>query len=104
MGYVAKLLSFVREIRNGANVSDAKVDRGGSDIRTVEHFSAPGDDSHPLPGDYAHTEPQAGTGRDSAVGYLDPLNEPVAGPGEKRSPRSLHGPATSPALATRSFR
>lgn len=85
MGRVAKLLSFVRAARNGAKVSDAKVDRGGGDTRTLDHFSDPGDDSHPLPGDYAAALPQAGTGRDSAVGYVDPFNTPVAQPGEKRS-------------------
>lgn len=84
MGRIAKLLSFVRIERNGAKVSDVKVDRGGGDARTVEHFSAPGDDSFPLATDYLHTEKQAGTGRDSAVGYVDPINEPKALEGDKR--------------------
>lgn len=84
MGLVAKLLSFTRLTRNSAEVSDVKVDRGGGDTRTLEHFSAPGDDSHPLPGDYVAALSQAGTGREAAVGYLDPLNNPKAGPGEKR--------------------
>ena len=84
MGRVVKVLSFKRFVRNGVNVSDVKADRGGSDTRTLEHFSAPGDDSQPLPGDYAAALPQAGTGRDSAVGYVDPVNEPKSGPGEKR--------------------
>jgi hypothetical protein len=64
--------------------SDVVVDRGGGDSRTAQHFGAPGDDSHPLPGDFVATTGQAGTGRDSAVGYIDPLNTQTAQPGDKR--------------------
>lgn len=84
MGRVAQLLSFVRAVAGTAKVSDATVDRGAGDDRTAQHFSDTGDDSVPLPGDYAHLSGQAGEGRDSVVGYIDPANEQKAGPGEKR--------------------
>jgi hypothetical protein len=84
VGRVVKILSFVRAIRNGVPVSDVKCDPGGGAIVTAEHTAPPGDDSQPLAGDYAAVSDAAGTGRQSAVGYYDPVNEPKAGPGEKR--------------------
>jgi len=84
MGRIAKLLSFVRTTRNGANVSDVKVNPGGGGNITAEHFSSPGDDGHPLVTDYVALNTDAGTGREYASGYIDPLNAPVALPGDKR--------------------
>lgn len=84
MGRIAKLLSFVRVTRNGAKLSDVKVDPGGGPNVTAEHFAAAGDDSNPLPGDYVALNADSGSGRESAIGYLDPLNEPKALPGDKR--------------------
>jgi len=84
MGRLAVLLSFLRTTKNGAQVSDVKVDPGGGANVTAEHFSAPGDDSHPLPDDYVALNGDSGTGRESAIGYLDPANEPKALPGDKR--------------------
>lgn len=84
MGRIAKLLSFLRVTRNEAKISDVKVDPGGGPNVTAEHFAAAGDDSHPLPGDYVALNTDSGSGRESAIGYLDPLNEPKAQPGDKR--------------------
>jgi hypothetical protein len=84
MGRIAKLLSFVREVRNGAKVSDSKVDPGGGANITAQHFAAAGDDSHPMPGDYVALNTDSGSGRESAVGYLDPLNAPKALTGDRR--------------------
>ena len=84
MGRIAKLLSFVRVTQNTAKVSDVKVDPGGGPNVTAEHFTAAGDDSHPLPGDYVALNTDSGSGRESAIGYLDPLNEPKALAGDKR--------------------
>ena len=83
-GKLAKLLSFVRTTRNDAIVSDVKVDTGGGYNLTGEHFSAPGEDAHPLPDDYVVMMPVQATGRTVAVGYADPNNPQVAEPGEKR--------------------
>ena len=69
MGRIAKLLSFVRVVRNGANLSDVKVDPGGGANITAEHFATPGDDSHPMPNDYVALSADSGTGRESAIGY-----------------------------------
>lgn len=84
MGRIAKLLSFVRGEANGSKVSDVKADPGGGANLTAQHFADPGDDSHPLPGDYVAMGGAAGTGRVNAVGYLDPKNEQKAQAGEKR--------------------
>lgn len=84
MGRLAKLLSFIRTVRNGANVSDVKIDPGGGPNITAQHFADPGDDSFPLTTDYPVSIDVAGSGRESIVGYVDPLNTPVAQPGDKR--------------------
>jgi len=85
MGLISKILSFSRTTRtNGAKVSDVKTNPGGGANLTLEHFSAPGDDSHPLPGDYVASQKTPGSGRGAAVGYIDPKNTPLATAGEKR--------------------
>jgi hypothetical protein len=84
MGRIAKVLSFVRAIRNEAKLSDVKVDPGGGPNVTAEHFAAAGDDSHPVPGDYVALNSDSGSGRESAIGYLDAINEPKALAGDKR--------------------
>ena len=84
MGRIAKILSFTRLTRNGAKVSDVKVDAGGGANVTAEHFSPAGDDSQPLTTDYSFVEPTERNGGAVVVDYLDPLNEPKAQPGDKR--------------------
>jgi hypothetical protein len=84
VGRLAKLLSFTRVTRNGAEASDAKVDPGGGANLTVEHFAGAGDDSYPLPGDYGILSRILSTGRDVIVGYLDPKNQQKANAGDRR--------------------
>lgn len=84
MGRIGKLLSFVRAVRNGAQVNDVKLDPGGGPLITAEHFSSPGDDSHPLPGDYVRVGDVPQSGREAVTGYVDPANAHKAQPGEKR--------------------
>lgn len=84
MGLIAKVLSFTRVKKNGAEVSDVKVDPGGGINATPEHYHPLGDDAYPLTGDFAAVMLTAGTGRGVVVGYLDPLNTPKASEGERR--------------------
>lgn len=84
MGRIAKVLSFVRAVRNGAQVSEAKGDPGGGPNTTSAHYSAPGDDGFPLGTDYMLLVPLPGEGREAAAGYLDPKNAGKAARGEKR--------------------
>ena len=84
MGRIARLLSFVRLTRNDVKVSDVKVNPGGGPNITAEHFADAGDDAHPLITDYVALNTDSGSGRETAIGYLDPLNEPKAQPGDKR--------------------
>lgn len=84
MGRIARLLSFVRLTKNDAKVTDVKVDPGGGPNVTTEHFADAGDDSHPLTTDYVALNSDSGTGRETAIGYLDPINEPKAQAGDKR--------------------
>ena len=81
---LGKLLSFFRGIRNGAKLSDVKLDPGGGPNITAEHFSAPGDDSHPLAGDYVVSVDIQRSGGSAVVGYLDPKNDQKTAQGEKR--------------------
>lgn len=84
MGFVAWVLSFTRAERNGANVSDVKANPGGGPNVTSVHFGPAGDDSQPLPGDALIGVEIPGSGRAASVGYADPLNVPIAAPGDKR--------------------
>lgn len=76
MGIVSQVLS--------SEGLDVKTDRGSGDNVTAQHFSSPGDDSQPLPGDYCALSGATGTGRQTAVGYRDAKNSGSAAPGEKR--------------------
>lgn len=80
MGMISKLLSFTRKEVG----SVATVDPGGGFNRSADHFSAPGDDSYPLPGDFPALVETPRTGGVAAVGYLDPKSDQKAEPGEKR--------------------
>lgn len=84
MGFIATVISFTRSVVSGAQAPEAKVDRGGGDSITAYHFSAPGDDSQPLPGDIAFVAEDEGQGNGQIVGYEDPKTSPVAAAGEKR--------------------
>lgn len=81
---LGKLLSFIRGTRNDAKLSDVKLDPGGGPNVTAEHFSAPGDDSYPLAGDYVVNVSIQRSGGSAVVGYLDPKNDQKAAAGEKR--------------------
>lgn len=84
MARIAKLLSFLRVTRNGAKISDVKFDPGGGLNITGEHFAPAGDDAHPLTTDYLVEVDTQRSGGAGVVGYLDPINEPKATPGDKR--------------------
>lgn len=82
---IAQILAFTRRTnRHGAKVSDVKVDAGGGNNRTAEHFDGPGADAFPLTTDWVTASDVEGTGRESVLGYLDPINTPKAAKGERR--------------------
>lgn len=84
INHIVKLLSFTHSMRNNAKVSIVKIDLGGGNTKTAEHFAPVGDDSYPLTTDYPVVAPTQGTGRHAVVGYVDPINEPKAQQGDKR--------------------
>ena len=84
MGFIGRVLSFVRAVRSGAKVSDVKSDTGGGDIRTAQHFAPVGDDSHPLVGDYEYLGTAPQRGRVAVLWYVDPKNDSKASAGEVR--------------------
>ena len=84
MGLIAIVKSFTRVVRDGVKLSDVKLDPDGGSNITGEHFADPGDDSFPLDTDFAAAMPVRRSGSAVPVGYADPINDPVSGPGEKR--------------------
>lgn len=83
MGRLAVILDTIRGTRNKAQVTDVKGDPGGGAIAQAEQFNSAGDDTNPLPGDYALfvEHPRGGY---ASAGNLDPNNAQTAQPGERR--------------------
>ena len=83
-GLIGKLLSFVRVVRNGANLSDVKTDVGGGDVLTATHSQGSGIDSVPLPGDYPITIKIPRSGGIVTVGFVETDAQQKAGAGDTR--------------------
>tara|TARA_R110000787_G_scaffold52876_3_gene124316 strand:+ start:3197 stop:3673 length:477 start_codon:yes stop_codon:yes gene_type:complete len=81
---ISRILQFTRRTVRGVVVGEALVDPGGGANLTAQQFAPAGDDSRPLPGDYAVVTEVQRTGVAVAVGYVDPENAPSSAPGEKR--------------------
>ena len=81
-GWLSKVLSSARVTVRGQRATDIKTDPGGA-FRTARQFQPSGDDSLPLPGDYAYEVPVDGAGRSAAIGYQDNAT-PKSSSGEKR--------------------
>lgn len=84
MGRIGKLLSFVRRVASGAILDEAKIDMGGGATRTVQVYSAPGDDSQPLPGDFPAVVETGSSGQMMAVGWHDTKTPRKSEKGDKR--------------------
>jgi prophage tail gpP-like protein len=84
MGLIAQVKSFTRRVVEGVRFSDVKVDPGGGANITGQHFADAGDDSHPLPTDYALLVKTRQSGVYAPAGYADTINTPKATAGEKR--------------------
>ena len=96
MGRIANVLSIVRGLRKQAKVTDIMCDPGGGANITPQQFNPPGDDSLPLIGDFAVILGATGTGNGAVCGYVNPTDEQLAQPGEKRFyARSVAGAVVS---------
>lgn len=84
MGRVAIVLSSSRVVDQGGHGVDVKCDPGGGPNVTAPHFTNPGVDAQPLPGDSAALEDSSGTGAEHATGFADTKSAGRAGPGELR--------------------
>jgi hypothetical protein len=80
MGAIGEVISFDRV----DGIDETKVDLGGGDVKTAQHFAPAGVDSVPLPGDKAALEDSVGSGNVQTTGYHDTENEGKAAPGEHR--------------------
>jgi hypothetical protein len=84
MGFVATVIAFERTEVEGVQTPECSVNRDGDETATGHHFSSPGDDAPPLPGDLAMLADDSGAGEAQPVGYQDPSTPGRAAPGEKR--------------------
>jgi len=84
VGLIGKILSFTRVIRNTVTVGAVKSDPGGGPNTTGRHYSSPGDDAQPLPGDYNYLAQTPQSGKFASIGYFDPVNPGQSAGGEKR--------------------
>lgn len=84
MGFLATVLEFLRSSDQGTPTPEVKCDPGDNDAATHFHFTPPGTDAAPLPGDLAYLGDDLGRGTAQAVGYQDTKNAGVAAGGEHR--------------------
>lgn len=84
MGFLGRLLSFVRAERNGAKLSDVKIDLGGGEILTANYAQPSGEDSQPLPDDTAVVVRLPQSGRVLIVAMVESDAVQSANAGEKR--------------------
>lgn len=66
------------------HATDVVVDPGGGNNITAELALPPGDDSKPLPGDFAALKSGSAEGSRQAVAFFDPATESKTADGEKR--------------------
>lgn len=81
---ISKIINSFFTTRGTAQATRVKSDPGAGANKLSDIYSAPGDDSRPLPDDWVYlgeTETQGGT---AAVGFLDPENPQKSAAGEKR--------------------
>jgi hypothetical protein len=84
VGFLATVVSFARTVLAGEQAPECRLDLDGGDASTAHHFSPPGVDAVPLPGDVAYAGDDAGAGKAQIVGYQDPKTAGLAEPGEVR--------------------
>lgn len=78
MGMIAIIKSWLPGNRR------ANLELWGTETGTADNFTAPGDDSQPLPGEPVIIIPMGDRGARAILATVDPQNEPKAAPGEKR--------------------
>ena len=81
---VAQVLDATRVNDEDGHGLDVKCDPGGGNNITAPHFADAGDDSPPLPGDFAALADSSGSGAEHVTGYADTKNAGRAAKGEKR--------------------
>lgn len=82
MAMIGVILNFIPS--PDQTVDQVEVDLGGEDTLTVDYLMPAGEDSQPLPGDWVQLVKGKGTGKYSAVAYVDLSNPRDAAQGEKR--------------------
>lgn len=89
LGRVGTVVEISEEVNDdGAKIQNTMLDMGGDINNNIdgEHFTDPGNDSQPLPIDYAMLHPTTEDNGNSGVviGYQDVTTDKLAKPGEKR--------------------
>ena len=84
MGVTSIVRAFARRVNAGAQFARITIDPGAGANQDAVHFSDPGDDAQPLPGDLAASASNAASNGQNAVGYVDQKNAGITAAGEKR--------------------
>jgi len=84
VGLIGSFLELTRTTDSDAEVTEVKVDLGGNDLLTAQHYQPSGFDAHPLPDDYILLAPGPEAGSYVIAGYLDGKNANVSRPGDLR--------------------
>jgi hypothetical protein len=96
MGSLGAVVSFERATTAGEQTPEVRIDRGGDEPLTAGHYTPPGVDAAPLPGDNAYAGDDVGAGVAQVTGYQDPLTPPLSAAGEVRVySRALPGVAAA---------
>jgi len=84
MGMTSIVRAFSRRVFAGAQFARTTIDPGAGANQDAVHFSDPGDDAQPLPGDLVASASNAASNGQNALGYVDQQNAGITAAGEKR--------------------
>ena len=83
MGQLGIIEAIKKTVKQGVQYLESQISLGGSQRKTVSIMLPPGEDSQPLPKDYAAIIETGKSGQSVALGFIDSKNPIMAAPGEK---------------------
>jgi hypothetical protein len=81
---IVTAIEHITDIATGERQTLIRCDLGGGEIVSAEYYQDAGDDSLPEPGDFVALSSSVASGTWHVTGTLDPKNQGIAEPGEKR--------------------
>ncbi len=83
MGQLGIIEAIKKTVKQGIQYLESQISLGGFQRKTASIALPPGEDSQPLPKDYAAIMETGKSGQSVALGFIDSKNPLTAGPGEK---------------------